>query len=211
MWELYAGNTEGCCIGFNYSNLIYSLLDKNFETLKGASISYGFVAYDRKDKIRIFKTYVKACVKGIGAGLFKTSQAEVKEQPIGLAMMLKSFCYCEDQDTGNRCFSKSFPDFAFFKNRTFRYENELRIAIRIPKERQGELENQGRIRAYGERRFLCLDFDLEHSIRRICSAPGAFEFQRNSILSIRESSPCLEKVKIRESASTIRLDTVRPG
>ena len=204
MWELYAGNTEGCCIGFNYSNLIYSLLDKNFETLKGASISYGFVVYDRKDKIRIFKTYVKACIKGIDFGLFKPSQAEVKEQPTGLAMMLEAFCYCEDQDTGNRCFSKSSPDFAFFKNRTFRYENELRIAIRIPKERQGELENQGRIRAHGERRFLCLDFDLERSIKRIYSAPKTNLMQRNEISGLMESIEDLRKARFWVSSSTIR-------
>lgn len=213
MWELYAGNTEGCCIGFNYSDLIYSLLDRNFETLKGASISYGFAVYDRKDKVRIFKTYVKDCGKAIESGLSKFFQAEkagAKGKPISLAMMLEAFCYSEDQEAGNRCFSKSFPDFAFFKNRTFRYEKELRIAIRIPKERQSELENQGRIRTNGGRRFLCLDFDLKRSIRRICSAPGASEFQRNLISSIRDSSPCLGRVEIRSSASTIRLDTVRP-
>lgn len=119
-------------------------------------------------------------------------------------MWPEAFHYYENSDDEIRRFSKGFPDFAFFKNRTFRHENELRIAVRIPKERREELEARGKIRRDGNRRFLCLDFDLARSVKRIYSAPKVSQVRREEILRITKSADDLRNVRIWASSSTIR-------
>lgn len=203
MWKLYAGN-EGCCIGFNYSELVHSLLEKNFEILKGGEIAYGFVVYKRKDKIRIFKTYLNACGNAASASLAKFFNVPLKETAIKSPLWPESYSYYEDEAEKVKCFTVVFPNFAFFKNRTFSYENELRIAVRVPRERQEELEKLGKIRRGGSRRFLCLDFDLSRSIKRIYSAPKANQIQRAEISETMESAEDLKNARFWTSSSTIR-------
>ena len=204
MWSLYAGNTDGCCIGFNYSNLIDSLLIKNFELLKGGQFSFGFMVYNRNEKIRIFKTFLKACGNAAQSSCAKFFNKEIEEVPIKSPMWPESFHYYENSEDKIRRFSNGFPDFAFFKNRTFRYENELRIVVRIPRERQEDLEKLGKIRKDGNKRFLCLDFDLARSVKRIYSAPKAPQILREEILMMTKTVSDLRNVRIWASSSTIR-------
>lgn len=203
MWELYAGN-GGCCIGFNYSDLVHSLLEKNFETLKGGEISYGMVVYDCRDKIRIFKTYMKACGNAVSVALAKVFNTFAKETTIKSPRWVEAYSDYENEAEKEKRFTIGVPDFAFFKNRAFRYENELRVAVRIPKERQEALEKLGRIRREGSRRFLCLDFDLARSIKRIYSAPKFTGVQRDEILCTMETAEGLKNVRFWTSSSTIR-------
>lgn len=209
MWECYAGIEYGCCLGFNYSELIRSLLAENFETLKGGSISYGFVVYNRREKIRIFKTLLKGCGISLSSVSAKFFNEEVAEIPIRSAMLPEAFRYYENDEAGERCFARASADLAFSKNRTFRYENELRIAVRIPKERQADLEKSGALCRAGEKTFLCLKFDPARSIKRIYAAPLATPSVKDEIRKCRERFPCLEKAVVYDSESTIRQDTLK--
>lgn len=203
MWDLYAGN-GGCCIGFNYSELVHSLLEKNFETLKFGEIAYGFVVYNRKEKVRIFKTYLKNCGNAVSVSLAKFFSMPAKETAIRLPQWVEAYSYCENEAEKVKNFSIGLPDFAFFKNRTFAYENELRVVVRIPASRQDDLEKLGRIRREGNRRFLCLDFDLARSIKRIYSAPRANRMQQDEISGLMESIEDLKNARFWTSSSTIR-------
>ncbi|MGF0068641.1 hypothetical protein [Candidatus Spyradosoma sp. SGI.093] len=106
-----------------------------------------------------------------------------------------------------RGFVKRDASFEYMKNRSFSYEQELRIAVEILEERQEALEQEGVILRSGNRngkRHLVLKFDLARSIRRLYLSPKIQQKEKAEILENLHAHSCLERVRVYSSESTVR-------
>lgn len=169
MWNYYTKdiNNQGYNIGFDYKNLVISLL-KNNEELHGCSLSLGNVDYCLSKKTYAHKAYdmVAESLKVIFASLTcwlkgeKQSQAEMPESDIPYAK------YFGEEPCFRR--SPSFDTVYFMKKSCFSKENEFRIVIQATDE---ALENLKKSKKYKFREsngilipYIELEFNIEDII-----------------------------------------------
>lgn len=126
-------------IGFDYATLIRSIFLHNFDVLNGGKISYGRVVYAREEKIRILKNFIKNCNQAAAHGLNQLFRPDISSELTLLPVFRFGVNFYEEHEEF-RAFVKRDASFEYMKNRSFFYEQELRIAVEIPEKRQEALE-----------------------------------------------------------------------
>lgn len=206
MWKLYGKMRFGVNVGFDYTELIRSIFLHNFDVLNGEKISYGHVVYAREEKIRILKNFIKNCNRAVEHGLNQFFRP-APSSGLTLLPVFSSGANFYEEHEDFRGFVKRDASFEYMKNRSFSYEQELRIAVEILEERQEALEQEGVILRSGNRngkRHLVLKFDLARSIRRLYLSPKIQQKEKAEILENLHAHLCLERVRVYSSESTVR-------
>ena len=168
MWNYYTKdiNNQGYNIGFDYKNLIISLL-KNNKELHGCGLSFGNVDYCLSEKTYAHKAYdmVTESLKAIFASLAcwlkgeKRSQAEMPESDVPYVK------YFGEEPCFRR--APSFDTVYFMKKPCFSKENEFRIAIKATDEALEKIKNANKYKFRESNGILIPYVELEFSVADI--------------------------------------------
>ncbi len=162
MWNYYTKdiNSQGYNIGFNYKNLVVSLL-KNNEELHGCGFSFGKVDYCLSENTYASKAYdmLTETLKGV----YSTIDSDVDKKSISPEFDLPYVKFFGEEPVFKQ--SPSFNTVYYMKQPCFAKENEFRIVIRATDEALKALKDSDKYKfreSHGALiPYIELDFNIE--------------------------------------------------
>ena len=168
MWNYYTKdiNNQGYNIGFDYKNLVISLL-KNNEELNGCSLSFGNIDYCLSKKNYAHQTYdmVTETLKVLFARFACWIKGEKQIQPDVPEFNLPYVKYFGEEPIFRR--SPSFDTVYFMKKPCFSKENEFRIVIQTTDEALENMKGAGKYKFRESNGILIPYLELKFNVEDI--------------------------------------------